>query len=220
MRPYPFRIICDEQRTPEWHQARVGMVTGTDAKALLSRGKGGDEAVGRRDLRAGLVAERMTGAAQDDAFVTKEMQRGCELEGDAIAAYELRMDCAVQPVGFIRHMDLPVGCSLDGHVDDFTGIIEVKCPKTAIHFGYMRANRVPPEYLPQITHNLFVSGARWCDFVSFDPRLPAAGALFIKRIAREDIDLAAYDLALRLFLGEVDKEYAEIQRLMGAMVAA
>lgn len=219
MKPYPFQIICDEQRTPEWHRARVGMVTGTDAKALLSRGKGSEESVGRRDLRAGLVAERLTGESQDEAFVTKEMQCGAELEPDAIAAYELATDCSVQPVGFIRHLDMPVGCSLDGHVNDFTGFVEVKCPKTATHFGYLRANRVPPDYLPQITHNLFVSGAQWCDFVSFDPRLPEQGRLFVKRIIRAEVDLAAYDLALRLFLGEVDKEYAEIERLIGLVTA-
>lgn len=220
MRPYPFLIVCDEQRTPDWHQARVGMVTGTDAKHLLSKGRSGEEAVGRRDLRAALVAERMTGQSQEDAFVTKEMVRGSELEPDAIAAYELRRDCSVQPVGFIKHIELPAGCSPDGHVSDFVGLIEVKCPKTATHFGYLRANRVPPDYLPQITHNMLISGAQWCDFVSFDPRLPEAGRLFVKRIARADLDLNAYELALRLFLGEVDKEHDEIAQLIAAGVAA
>lgn len=214
----PFVIVTDDQRSPEWHAARVAMLTGTDAKSMLATIKSG-EAAARRDLRTAIVVERLTGQSQEDGFVSKDMERGTQLEPDAIAAYELARDVLVQPVGFIRHPDLPAGCSLDGQVADFTGIVEVKCPKSATHVGYWRAGKVPSDYLPQITHNLWISGAAWCDFISYDPRLPESLRLFIRRVRREDVDLAAYELTVRLFLSECDKEHDELTRLAAGVAA-
>lgn len=214
----PFVIVTDDQRSPEWHAARVAMLTGTDAKSMLATIKSG-EAAARRDLRTAIVVERLTGQSQEDGFVSKDMERGTQLEPDAIAAYELARDVLVQPVGFIRHPELPAGCSLDGQVDDFTGIVEVKCPKSATHVGYWRAGKVPSDYLPQITHNLWISGAAWCDFISYDPRLPEPLRLFVRRVRREDVDLAAYELTVRLFLSECDKEHDELTRLAAGVAA-
>ncbi len=211
----PFVVVTEEQRTPAWHQARVGKFTGTCAADMLATIKSG-EAAARRDLRARLVAERLSGATQEDGYVSKDMQRGTDLEPDAIAEYELVTDAMVVSVGFIQHPELPVGCSLDGQVNDYEGIVEVKCPKTATHIGYLRSGKVPSAYMPQITHNLFVSGAKWCDFISYDPRLPKGGRLFLRRVLASDVDLAAYELTLRLFLSEVDREAEEVARLMVA----
>ena len=209
----PFVVVTDEQRTPAWYQARVGKLTGTCAADMLTTIKSG-EAAARRHLRARLVAERLSGQSQEDSYISKDMQRGCDLEADAICAYELRRDVVVQPVGFIAHPDLQAGCSPDGQVDGFTGLVEVKCPKTATHIRYLREQTVPRDYLHQITHNLWITGAAWCDFVSYDPRLPEGGQLFIRRVLRGDVDLTAYELAVRLFLGEVETEIADVQRLI------
>jgi len=212
----PFVVVTDDQRSPEWHAARVGMLTGTDAGSMLATIKSG-EAAARRDLRLSLVLERLTGQSQDsDGFISKEMQRGTELEPDAIAAYELRTDRLVRPVGFLRHVELPAGCSPDGEVNGFEGLVEVKCPKSATHLHYLRTGRVPTDYLHQITHNLWISGAQWCDFISYDDRMPEALRVFVTRVTRADVDLNAYELAVRLFLGEVDRELAEVQSLTGA----
>lgn len=212
----PFRVVTLEQRTPEWLAARVGMLTGTCAADMLSTIKSG-EAAARRDLRTRLVVERLTGQAQDEGgFVSKDMQRGSDLEGDAIAAYELLSENVVQPVGFLAHPELPAGCSPDGQVSDYAGIVEVKCPKSATHLGYLRSGKVPTAYMHQITHNLWITGAAWCEFISFDPRFPEPLRLFVRRVNRADVDLKAYELAVRLFLSECDKELAEVSALAGA----
>ncbi len=211
----PYTIIDVDQRSPEWFAARAGRITGTCADAMLAQGRTkGTESVQKRDLRLRLVCERITGQPQEDYFKTPAwMEHGVEREPDAFSAYELHTRSLVRRTGFIAHNDLPIGCSLDGDVDDCTGIIELKCPKPSTHLRYLRSTGVPTDYLRQITHNLFVTGAEWCDFVSFDDRLGADLALVVRRIWRTDVDLAAYELALRLFLGEVEKEYAEVQAL-------
>lgn len=212
----PFRVVTLEQRVPEWYAARVGMLTGTCAADMLATVKSG-EAAARRDLRTRLVVERLTGQSQDEGgFVSKDMQRGTDLEGDAIAAYELASGHMVQPVGFVAHLELPAGCSPDGQVSDYAGIIEAKCPKSATHLGYLRSGKVPTAYMHQITHNLFITGAEWCDFISFDPRFPDPVQLFVRRVNRADVDLKAYELAVRLFLSECDRELAEVSKLIEA----
>lgn len=207
-------IVCREQRTDEWRAARVGLLTGScvaDVFATIKKG----EAAARRDLRLRLVVERLTGRSQEDRYVSRDMQRGVDLEPAARAAYEAATGSIVRPVGFVRHDELPAGCSPDGEVKGFAGIVEFKCPKTATHLGYLRTGKVPDDYLPQITHNLWITGAEWCDFASFDDCLDGPGRLFRVRVQRGDVDIPAHELAVRLFLGEVEKELAEVRALVG-----
>jgi hypothetical protein len=110
-----------------------------------------------------------------------------------------------------------VGCSLDGDVDDFAGIVEIKCPKSATHLGYLKAKAVPPSYLPQILHNMWITGAMYCDFVSFDDRLPAGLQLVVVTVQRNDFDVMAYSRAAERFLSEVD---AELETVRGLAVPA
>jgi hypothetical protein len=84
------------------------------------------------------------------------------------------------------------------------GFLEIKCPKTATHIGYLLANRLPPEYLAQVTHTFWVTGAEFCDFVSYDPRLPEYLRLFHVRIMRAEVDVAAHEAEVLAFLSEVD----------------
>lgn len=208
-------LVTADQRTPEWHAARVGKLTGTAAADMLATIKTG-EAAARRDLRMRLVCERLTGQSQEDAYINAAMQRGIDKEGDAFAAYEALTGEMAFPVGFVAHDTLPAGCSPDGEVGNYRGILEAKCPKTATHVGYLRAGKVPAAYLPQITHNLWITGAEWCDFFSFDDRLTDALQCFCIRVKRADVDLKAYELLVRMFLAEVDKEVEELTLLSGA----
>ncbi len=144
------------------------------------------------------------------------MQRGIDKEPDALAAYEAATGQLVQSTGFLSHNELPAGCSLDGHVGDFIGIVELKVPKSATHLRYLRSRTLPQEHFWQVVHNLWVTNANWCDFVSFDDRFPAPLQLWRVRVAIEDVDLVAYDLALRLFLDEVAAEEADVRKLMEA----
>jgi hypothetical protein len=205
--------ICDApQRSPEWFAARLGKLTGSCAGAMLSKIKSG-EAAARRDLRLKLVCERLTGQCQDDGFVNDAMQRGIDLEPQAFAAYEAHTGQMVTRTGFLALNGVEAGCSLDGHVGNFDGIVEIKCPKSATHLRYLRSGEVPAEHLPQIRHNLWISGAAWCDFVSFDDRFPPAYQVFIVRVERAEVDIESYELTAEDFLAEVDNELRAIQTM-------
>lgn len=207
-----FTVIKAEQRTQEWFAARVGRMTGSCAKDMLATIKSG-EAAARRDLRTRLVVERLTGQPQEDGYINADMQRGIDKEPVALAAYEALTGQMVSCTGFLSHNTAMAGCSLDGHVGDFTGILELKCPRSANHLRYLRSGVVPPEHLAQIIHNLFITNATWCDFVSFDDRFPPALQVFRVRVSIDDVDVQAYALALSLFLSEVEKELAAVKAL-------
>jgi putative phage-type endonuclease len=207
-----FTIATPDQRTPAWYAARVGKLTASRAGDMLAQIKTG-EAAARRDLRMQLVCERLTNMSQDNGFVNAEMQRGIDKEADARAAYEAQTGALVQPCGFLQHPELATGGSPDGEINAYTGLVEIKCPKSATHLAYLRSRVVPKEYLAQIQHQLWLTGARWCDFVSFDDRFPEPLRLVVVRVTRESVDLKAYELLVRLFLTEVDLEYAAVAEL-------
>lgn len=211
------RIIDCEQRSPEWFAARAGRLTGSVADAILAKLKSGGEPAARRDLRLQLAVESISGAPMEtDGFISKEMQRGIDLESAAIGAYESETGSMVRKTGFIVRDDLLVGCSLDGDVDNLRGILEIKCPKSATHVGYLRAKRLPPDYVAQVTHNLWVTGAEWCDFVSYDDRLPEGLQYFHVRVTRSELDLAGYEVEALRFLSEVKIEAQQLLELRSA----
>lgn len=200
-----FTIITADQRSPEWFHARLGRLTGSRAADMLATIKTG-EAAARRDLRTQLVCERLTSSLQEDVFVNAAMQRGIDCEPLAFAAYESLTGNVAERTGFLSHNTLQVGCSLDGHIGAFAGILEAKCPKSATHLSYLRSGKVPPAYLPQIVHNLWVSGAGWADFLSFDDRFPPPLQTFLVRVERNEQEITSYALAAALFLSEVQAE--------------
>jgi hypothetical protein len=212
---------CD-QRTPEWFALRAGRITGSVAGDMLATLKGKGEAAARRDLKIAKAVERVTGVPLEDGdgYTSPAMQRGVDKEATARGAYETETGNLVRVTGFLTHETLMAGASLDGDVDDFTGVIEIKCPKPATHIATLRAGVVPAIYIPQITHALWLTGAQWCDFVSFDDRFPQDLALFIARVHRDEAAIASYELALRLFLSEIEAEMKDIQTMRAQKVQA
>src|SRR3990167_2803864 len=101
----PFTIVTAEQRSPAWRAARLGRLTGSRAADMLAQIKSG-EAAGRRDYRLQLVCERLTGESQEDSYVSKEMQRGIDLEASAFAAYEAATGELARKTGFLGHPEL------------------------------------------------------------------------------------------------------------------
>lgn len=211
-----FTVIDAPQRSEQWFQARAGLLTGSRAADMLATIKSG-EAAARRDYRMQLVCERLTGQPQEDGFVNAAMQRGIDLEPMAFAAYESMTGAVAVRTGFLRHKSIAAGCSLDGHVDNFKGIVELKVPKSATHLKYLREGAMPKDYLPQVTHNLWITGAEWCDFLSFDDRFPADMQVFYTRVYAKDADLPAYEAAAVKFLAEVENE---VNALKGWKVVA
>jgi hypothetical protein len=208
------------QRSPEWYQLRCGRLCASDVADVFANGRGSSEAVSRRDLRLALACERLTGRPQESDYLNAAMQRGIECEAAARLAYESLTGNLVTEVGFVTHDTLLAGCSPDGEIDGFTRLVEIKAPKSATHLDYLRIGKVPPKYLPQLTCQLWLTGAEAVDFFSWDDRFPPALQTFLVTVKRSDVDLAAFELAVTLFLSEVEKEVEAVSRLVGSVVAA
>jgi hypothetical protein len=204
------------QRTPEWYALRCARLTGSHVADMLATLKSKGEAAARRDLRTRLVVERLTGRSLDEGgYRSTEMQWGIDHEDDARRAYEAKSGHVVRVVGFVAHDELPTGCSPDGLIGT-VGSIEIKCPKPATHLDAIRARAIPADYLPQVRHTLWMTGAAWCDFISFDPRFPRPLQLVIVRATMSEHERAAWAITVRGVLAEVDRECAELQQLVRA----
>lgn len=207
-----FTIINAEQRSPEWFAARAGRLTGSRAADMLATIKSG-EAAGRRNLRAQLVLERVTGKPQEQTFESAAMRQGAEREAAALDRLEAELGYILTRTGFLAADGLMAGCSLDGHVGNFERIVEAKAPLAATHLEYLKSGKVPGEYLKQITHNLWISGAQACDWLSYNPDFPEHLQTKIVEVARDEAAIAAYDTAARAFLAEVDRELEALRTL-------
>lgn len=213
-----FTVIEAEQRSPDWFAARAGRLTGSVAADVAATLKSGGEPASRRDLRTRLALERIVGRSLEDDYLNADMKRGIELEPEAFAAYEAATGTLVERTGFLAVTDLPMGCSLDGHVGNFEILLECKCPRPANHWKYVKGGVLPTEHRFQLTHNLLVTGAAAADFCSFCPDFPEPLRLFRVRVERKQQDLDAYELLARQFLREVETEYQEILDKAGAVV--
>lgn len=206
---HKFTVVDCDQRSPDWRAARCGKVTASRAGDFLARTKSG-YSTSRKNYLVQLVAERLTGQPQDDGFVSQAMSRGIDLEPQAFATYESVTGQMPSKVGFLAHIELPIGSSPDGVIGDFEGVLELKVPLAATHLGYLRAGGLPTEYLPQVTHHLLVSDAAFCDFMSYGPQFPDYLQTFLVRVYRSQVDLATYEKELQTFLAEVEREYQAV----------
>lgn len=205
-----FRVIDAPQRSPEWFAARAGRLTASNAKHITAFLKNGDESAARRDLKMQLVVERLTGQPEIEGYVNADMQRGIDLEPEAFAAYEAQTGTLVSRVGFLAHTELMAGGSPDGVVGDYEGLVEIKAPRPANHVRYLRTG-LWPEHADQVLHLMWLTGAEWCDFVSYCPALPERMRLFVDRVWRKDYDMPAWEANVRKFLEEVDREEASLR---------
>ena len=198
-----------KQGSDEWRAARLGKVTASRIVDVLAKIKSG-EAATRASYRAELVAERLTGKAQE-GFTTAQMRWGTESEPLARAAYEADTGLLVAEVGLIDHPEIAMaGASPDGMVSS-SGLIECKCPDTKTHIETILSGSAPSKYIPQMQWQMACTGREWCDFVSFDPRMPMAQQLFIKRVDRDDkyINDTLEPEVVR-FLDEVEKTVEQL----------
>ena len=208
-------IITVEQGSAEWLQARSGNVTASRIPDVMAKVKTG-EATGRKDYKAQIVAEILTGTPQGSDFSSPAMRWGTEQEPFARAAYEVQAHVMVDQVGMVMHPTIGrAGASPDGMIG-VHGLVEIKAPNTATHLDYLLADKVPAKYQPQMLWQMACTGAIWCDFVSYDPRLPDHLQLFIKRFHRDDERITEMEAEVLAFLAEVD---SIIDRLPKALAA-
>jgi putative phage-type endonuclease len=197
------RVLDFPQGSAEWLASRAGKVTASRLSDVLAKVKSG-EAAARRDYRAQIVAEILTGKPQESMFINEEMRWGIEQEPFARGAYEVSRDTLVDQVGLVLHPEIDrAAASPDGLSGD--GLVEIKCPKTATHLQYLLDKSPPAKYADQMLWQMACTERKWCDFVSFDPRLPQDLQLFCVRFTRDDDRIKEMETAVRKFLDEVDE---------------
>ena len=200
-----------EQGSDEWKRMRLGKVTASRISDMMSKTKTGWGA-GRANYRSQLVAERLTGTAAD-AYVNEAMEWGTAMEAEARAAYSFFNGVDVEQAAFVPHPEIEMaGCSPDGLVG-VSGIVEIKCPNTATHIETLRGRSVPGKYLLQMQWQMACTGRLWCDFVSYDPRMPDDMRLFVSTVRRCNETIAELERETRAFLAEVDATVAELVSL-------
>lgn len=206
------------QRTDEWHAARLGKVTASRLSDVIARTKTGWGA-SRANYMAELVAERLTGQPAE-RFISAAMKRGTEVEPEARAAYSWHVDMDIQEVGFVAHNRIrDTGASPDGLVGD-NGLVELKCPETATHIDTLLGAAIPDKYIVQMQWQMACTGRMWCDFASYDPRMPEEMRLFVKRIERDNTRIAELENLVIEFLGELSVKVEKLNALYAAKEAA
>jgi len=188
------------QRTDAWMQQRLGKVTASRVADVLAKIKSGESA-SRKNYKMELVVQRLTGKA-GESFTNAAMEWGTEQEPFARMAYEAHTGTFVKEEGFVDHPTIEgFGCSPDGIVGE--GLIEIKCPNTANHIETVLENKAPSKYIPQMQCQMACTGAKWCDFVSFDPRVPEDLQLFVVRVERDQEYIDSMEVEVKQFLSEV-----------------
>ena len=200
-----------DQRTDDWYAARCGKATASRFKDAIAALKSGAPAQAQRDYLTELVVERLT-QQPIQRFQNAAMTWGTEQEPAARAAYERVTGTSVEETGFIAHDILLAGCSPDGLVD-WDGLVEIKCPwNTAVHIETL-LNGMPDEHMPQVQGQMWITGRQWCDFVSYDPRMPAELQLHVQRINRDPAYVADLERRVTEFLAEVGAQVEALRRL-------
>ena len=196
--------IAVEQGTPEWHQLRLGKVTASRVADILARTKTGPSA-SRQNYLIELALQRTTGIIAE-SYSNSAMEWGTQTEPQARVAYEVRTNNFVDQLAFVDHPSIDwFGCSPDGLVSD-RGLVEIKCPNSTTHWEYFKYNRPPQKYVIQMQAQMAVTGRDWCDFISFDPRMPERSQLLIVRVYRDDVFIPKMELEIKEFLSEVEVE--------------
>ena len=197
-----------EQGTPEWFAARLGNVTASRVADVIAKTKSGYSA-SRENYMAQLICERMTNTVAE-SYSNAAMQWGTETEPLARAAYESIADVLVDEVGYVQHPRIErAGASPDGLIGLF-GLLEIKCPNTATHIDTLITEQVPTKYITQMQWQMVCTGRAWCDFVSFDPRLPNGLQVFVKRVEFDTEYAATLEIEVVKFLAELDTKISKL----------
>jgi putative phage-type endonuclease len=199
----------DLQRTEDWYAARLGKVTASRVADVMAKTKSGYSA-SRANYMAQLICERLTGT-QGESFQNAAMAWGTEQEPAARGAYEARTGLLVQETGFVPHPTISgAGASPDGLVGD-DGLVEIKCPNTATHIDTLLGGSAALKYRDQMMMQMACTGRQWCDFVSYDPRMPANMQLFVVRVIRDERAISEMENEICKFLTEMEEKLARLK---------
>ena len=202
------------QGSEDWHRARLGRVTASRVADVIAKTKTG-YSTSRENYMVELALERITGQ-REERYQNAAMQFGTDTEPLARAAYEAHTGLLVEEVGMVAHPRIEMtGASPDGLVDA-DGLLEIKCPNSATHIQTLRSQKPAGKYVTQMMWQMACTGRAWCDFVSFDPRMPEGLELFITRVPRDDAVIASLEAEVEKFLGEVSAMVTELYAMRAA----
>lgn len=207
-------LVQAEQRTPEWFQARLGKATASRFGDIMAKTRSG-YSTSRKNYMAELVAQRLTGEIPE-MYSSSAMQWGTDNEPLARLAYSLETGNDAQETGLWLHDIIPAGASPDGFVGD-DGTLEIKCPNTATHIETLMTKRVPRQYEAQVQGQMWITERDWCDFVSFDPRLPENAQMIVIHVKRDDQFITLLEQEIIEFLQDVDKQVDFIKNYKGGI---
>lgn len=203
-----------DQRTDSWFAARVGKVTASRVADVVARTRNGWGA-SRANYAAQLIAERLTGQPAE-TYSNAAMAWGTEKEPEARDAYQFYTDIEVEEVGFIDHPSIAMsGASPDGRAGD-SGLVEIKCPNTATHIETLLTGQIADKYIKQMMWQIACEKRDWCDYVSYDPRMPEEHRIWIKRVERDDSLIASLESDVSEFLAEVDTKISQLNERLKA----
>jgi putative phage-type endonuclease len=202
-----------EQRTEDWYAIRLGKVTASRVADVVAKTKSG-YSTSRANYMAELVCERLT-KAKGESYRSPAMEWGVEQEPNARAAYEAETGLLVVETGFIPHSFIPMsGASPDGLVGD-DGLVEIKCPFTATHIDFLMTGDVPGKYQIQMQWQMACTERLWCDYISYDPRLPERMQIKIVRIMRDNAHIAELEKEVSSFLDELNDKVTQLIQQYG-----
>jgi putative phage-type endonuclease len=200
-----------EQRTEEWFKQRLGKVTASAIANVIAKTKTGVSA-SRDNYSTQLTLERLTGQ-QAEFYTNSAMEWGTATEPQARQAYEVYKGVFVDETGFVNHTTIEMsGASPDGLVGE-DGLVEIKCPESKTQMETLLNQKVPTKYIPQMQWQMACTGRKWCDFVSFDPRMPDNLQLFVSRVNRDDTYINMLETEVKAFLAEIDQKIETLRKI-------
>ena len=201
------------QGSPEWFATRCGKVTASRVADVIAKTKTGWGA-SRANYAAELIAERLTQTTAP-SFTNAAMQWGTDQEPNARQANEKAKGVEVQEVAFVDHPEIAMtGASPDGLVGA-DGMLEIKCPNTATHLDTLLEGKIAEKYVTQMMWQMACTGRQWCDFVSYDPRLPENMQLFVHRVTRDAGSVLYLESHVSDFIAEIDDKVARLREAYG-----
>lgn len=197
-----------EQGSQEWLDARIPLITASRFLDVLTTIKSGYSAA-RKNYAAEIVVQRLTGK-EIERFKTRAMEWGNETEDLAADTYMLLTGAIPEKCGIFIHNEHPFGDSPDRLVGK-DGTLEIKCLNTANHIEVLKTGKMPAKHMPQVQGHLWMTGRKWCDFISFDPDMPKDAQIFIQRIERDNDYIQMLEEELIVFNQEVEKDITFIK---------
>ena len=152
-------VILDvEQGSPEWFEARRGIPSASKFGTIMASGKDGGESITRLEYLRRLAGEIITGRLAEETFKSAAMERGKEMEPEAVADYERHNGVAVRRIGLgINFFGLKKCCASPDGLVGFDGGLETKTmrPDKMIPLLEKGAGLLP-EHRAQVFGNMLV----------------------------------------------------------------